>query len=47
MTTTPPVLVEQSSLFMLAFCSGLASCTAEMMTFPFENIKIRMQMNGK
>jgi hypothetical protein len=34
-------------LLILSICGGLAACTAEVFTFPFDNLKTRMQMNGK
>lgn len=39
----PPPL----SSFYLGFLGGLAAINAELVTFPFDNIKTRMQMNGK
>ena len=32
---------------LLGFLGGLAGCNAEVVTFPFDNLKTRMQMNGK
>lgn len=32
---------------LLGFLGGLAGCNAELVTFPFDNLKTRMQMNGK
>lgn len=42
-TLKPPPL---SSLY-LGFLGGLAAINAELVTFPFDSIKTRMQMNGK
>lgn len=39
--------VKRSPLPLLGALGGLAACTAECMTFGFDNIKTRMQMNGK
>lgn len=35
------------NLLLLGFLGGLAGCNAEVVTFPFDNLKTRMQMNGK
>jgi hypothetical protein len=32
---------------LIGLIGGLASCTAEIFTFPLDNVKTRMQMNGK
>lgn len=40
-------LVKAAPLPLLGLLGGLASCTAEIFTFPLDNIKTRMQMNGK
>ena len=35
------------NLLLLGFLGGLAGCNAEVVTFPFDYLKTRMQMNGK
>lgn len=40
-------LSARAPLTLLGLLGGLASCTAELFTFPLDNIKTRMQMNGK
>lgn len=40
-------LAKRAPLPLLGILGGLASCTAEVCTFPLDNIKTRMQMNGK
>ncbi|KAL4491779.1 hypothetical protein ABPG72_006034 [Tetrahymena utriculariae] len=39
--------IQASPLPLLGFLGGLAASTAETLTFAFDNIKTRMQMNGK
>jgi hypothetical protein len=39
--------LKDAHLIVLAVLGGGAACTAELLTFPFDNIKTRMQMNGK
>lgn len=38
---------SKPNAFLLGFLGGLAGCNAELVTFPFDNLKTRMQMNGK
>ena len=47
--THPTKKTEQKkpSSLLLGFLGGLAGCNAEVVTFPFDNLKTRMQMNGK
>ena len=40
-------LISASPLALIGLLGGLASCTAEIFTFPLDNVKTRMQMNGK
>ena len=37
-----PTLVSKSPLPLLGILGGLASCSAELVTFPLDNIKTRM-----
>jgi hypothetical protein len=37
----------KSPTWLLGLCGGVASIAAEIFTFGFDNIKTRMQMNGK
>ena len=38
---------KKPNSLLLGFLGGLAGCNAEAVTFPFDNLKTRMQMNGK
>ena len=38
---------KSSSTVIIGMCGGIAACTAEYITFPFDNVKTRIQMNGK
>ena len=40
-------LIKKAPLSLLGILGGTASCFAEVFTFPLDNIKTRMQMNGK
>ena len=37
-----PLLVDKSPLLLLGVLGGMASSTAELITFPLDNIKTRM-----
>lgn len=40
-------IIKKSYIGMIGICGGFGSATAELLTFGFDNVKTKMQMNGK
>lgn len=40
-------IIKKSKIGLIGICGGFGSATAEFLTFGFDNIKTKMQMNGK